>query len=377
MIRLHTPDISELEEQAVQNALRSGWVSTAGPQVNEFEKKLSDFTGSPFVVAFNSGTAALQIALITSGVTPGDIVLVPDLCYIATLNAIHHAGAVPLLMEVNEMDGQMDVAVLEKFLESESTEKNGRCIHSLTGKKIAAIVPLWAWGNSCDIEKIKILADTYHLELIEDAAAGIGTRSGNKHAGTFGKTGILSFNGNKILTTGGGGALLTADNSIAQLAQHLSVQAKVPGPDYVHDQQGFNNRMTNLSAALGIAQMERLTVFLERKKQIFAIYQSEIEKVEQVSVFPGLTSKGGNGWLFQIRCDYPQKLQDFLKSKDIETSRIWTPMSELKMNSALMRFLPEQNAQKLFSSVLCLPSSSSLQNTEMEQVIEGVKRFFN
>lgn len=251
---LHAPCLDEDDVQAVADCVRSGFVSSVGEQVSAFENAAADYTGARHAVAVVNGTAALMLALKVTGVRPGDLVITQSLTFIATANAIAHVGAEPLLLDVDKTLC-LSADALETFLRTECDGK----LHKATGKRIGAIVPMHTLGFMADMPRIMETAVQHDIPVVEDAAEALGSTLDGQHAGTFGKVGILSFNGNKLITTGGGGMLLTDDAELAAHARHLSTTAKQPHPyEFVHDETGYNLRLPNLNAALGLSQLKKV-----------------------------------------------------------------------------------------------------------------------
>ena len=275
---LHEPEFKGNEWAYVKDCIDTGWVSSVGKYVDEFERKLVEFTGARYAVAVVNGTAALHVALQIAGVKVGDEVLVPALSFVATANAVSHCGAVPHFVDSCESTLGLDVKALAAHLEriAERTAHGYR--NKETGRRIAAIVPMHTFGHSVDLASLMEVAARFSLPVVEDAAESLGSTYHGRHTGTFGCMGVLSFNGNKIITTGGGGAILTNDPEIARQAKHLTTTAKQPHRwEFFHDAVAYNYRLPNLNAALGCAQLESLPNFLSRKRQLAANYRKAFE----------------------------------------------------------------------------------------------------
>jgi perosamine synthetase len=264
MIPLSVPNLAGNEWKYIKECLDTNWVSSVGSYVDRFELLLAEFTGAQYAVATSSGTTALHLSLLLAGVQPGDRVLVPNLTFVASANAVRHAGAEPIFVDVDAGTWQMDLDLVENYLGSEQNRA-----------RVSAIMPVHVLGNMVDMKRLLALAARYELPVIEDATESLGTTLGGSAAGTFGLVGCLSFNGNKIITTGGGGMILTNDQSLAQRAKHLSTQAKADPIEFYHDEVGYNYRLVNVLAAMGVAQMEQLPGFLARKAEISAFYKQE------------------------------------------------------------------------------------------------------
>lgn len=310
-VALHEPCFEGREWVYLKECLDSTFVSSVGPFVDRFEQDLASYTGSRFAVAVVNGTAALHIALELAGVKESDEVLIPALTFIATANAVSYCNATPHLVDCEEDSLGIDPVALRDYLSEISEIKNDVCINKVTGKVIRAVVPMHTFGHVCNIESIMAIAEEYKLKVIEDAAESLGSTRCGRHAGTFGSLGAVSFNGNKILTTGGGGAILTNDEVLAKRAKHLTTTAKVPHPwNYKHDEVGYNYRMPNINAALGCAQLEKLEEFISIKRKIYDIYSNAFRTLEGVSIFSEPHNARSNYWL-----------QVLLLDKDVEHFR--------------------------------------------------------
>ena len=258
-VPLHEPCFSGNESKYLQECIDSTFVSSVGKFVNRFEKEIADYTRAKYAVAVVNGTAALHVTLLLAGVESGDEVLVPALSFVATANAIRYCGAVPHFVDSEERTLGMDPEALRNYLQSSSEQRDGICVNRNTGCPIRAIIPVHIFGQPCDLDGLLAIASDFNLALIEDAAESLGSTYQGQNTGTFGLLGTLSFNGNKTITTGGGGAILTDDPKLAKRAKHLTTTAKLPHRwEYLHDEVGYNYRMPNLNAALGCAQLEQL-----------------------------------------------------------------------------------------------------------------------
>lgn len=312
MVALHAPDIGLAEQEAVQTCLESGWISSAAPQVAEFESHLKDLTGAGFVVAVQSGTAALHLSLLTHGIGPGDEVMVSDLTFIATVNAVRYTGATPVLIDVEKDSWQMDLTLAKQYLDS-------------TPGKVKAIILVHTLGYPADAQAWKSLANRHGLILIEDAAGAIGSYREESHPGTTGDCGILSFNGNKLVTTGGGGAVLTNTESVAVRVRHLANQAKLPGPAYDHDAVGYNYRMSGLGAVIGLAQLNKLPSMLAAHQQKYLRYVDLMPE----ALFPAIPrASTPNHWLTTAMVPDRDNLQKAMADAGIQTRPVWTPIHQ-------------------------------------------------
>ncbi len=269
-VALHEPRFAGNEWVYLKECLDSTFVSSVGKFVDRFESELAAYTGAKHAVAMVNGTAALHIALRLAGVRPDDEVLVPTITFVATANAVTYCGALPHFVESEERTLGVDPVALREYLQRTTECRGDHCVNRATGRVIRALVPMHTFGHPVDIERLCAIARDFRLALIEDAAESLGSTVGERHAGTFGVMGTLSFNGNKTITTGGGGAILTNDRVLAGRAKHLTTTAKVPHRwEYLHDEIGYNYRLPNLNAALGCAQLEQLPAFLSAKRRLF------------------------------------------------------------------------------------------------------------
>ena len=269
-VALHAPVFGELEEQLVVEVVRSSYVSSVGAMVEEFEQEIARYTGAKYAVATNTGTAALHVGLTALGIDVDDEVITQSLTFVATCNAIKYCGAHPVFVDVDSDSLSLSPLHLEEFLSNNSEIRDdGRCWNIRTGRRIQACIPMHNLGHPARAEQIKEICSRFNVHVVEDAAESLGSYEGNKHTGRIGELGTLSFNGNKVITTGGGGAVITDDKNLADTVRHLTTTAKKPHPWlFLHDRVGFNYRMPNLNAALGCAQIKRLDKFLLLKTSI-------------------------------------------------------------------------------------------------------------
>lgn len=333
-IPLHRPVFEGNERQYLVNCIDSNFVSSVGEKVTEFEQKIAEFTGSKFAIATVNGTAALHVAIELAGVKPGDEVITQALTFIATCNAINYAGAKPLFIDVDLDTMGLSPSALENFLEENAEKKPEGTFNKTSGKRISACVPMHTYGFPCRIAEISKICEDWNILLVEDAAESLGSYVGNKHTGTFGKVSTLSFNGNKIITTGGGGMIITDDADLAKHAKHITTTAKVPHSyEFVHDEIGYNYRMPNLNAALGCAQIEQLDDFLTIKNEI-ANQWSDFFDGENVSFCSAIEGNKANHWLNTIILESKIDRDEFLKftnNNGVMTRPIWRLMSQLEM----------------------------------------------
>jgi len=333
-IPLHEPKFIGNEKRYLSECIDSTFVSSVGRFVDRFEEEIAKYTGAKYAVATSNGTSALHVALLLANVKRNDEVITQPLTFIATCNAIKYCGAQPVFIDVDKDTMGLSPIALKEFLENSTLIENQQCINIKTGKVIKACIPMHTYGHPCRIDVIKDICDKYHIVIIEDAAESLGSVYKNKHTGTYGQMGVMSFNGNKIITSGGGGCLLTDDEELAKKAKHLTTTAKVPHKwDFTHDMIGYNYRMPNLNAALLVAQLENLDSFLLRKQELATKYAKFFNNGNYRFVNE---PKGGksNYWLNSIILNNKQQRDDFLNetnSQGVMTRPIWTLMNKLPM----------------------------------------------
>ncbi|MFC5588752.1 LegC family aminotransferase [Sporosarcina soli] len=359
-VPLHEPTFDETEIEYVTDCVKSGWVSSVGKYVDRFERELAEFTGVKRAVAVVNGTAALQIALKIAGVQPDDEVFMPSLTFVATANAATYLQAVPHFVDVSEKTLGLDPVKLEEHIKGIGEMKNGKLMNKQTGRVIRAVVPMHTFGHPVDLDPLIAVCERYNLVLIEDAAESLGSYYKEKHTGGFGLVGALSFNGNKIMTTGGGGAILTNDDKLANYAKHITTTAKVPHRwAYEHDEIGYNYRMPNINAALGCAQLQKVPMFTEQKRQLTEIYQNMVNSLDSVSLFKEPAYTKGNYWLQTLMLEEQHDrdaILDCLNENGVMSRPIWTPMDELE----LYKKMPKADltvTKQLKTSLINIPST--------------------
>ena len=359
-IPLHEPRFIGNEIKYLTECIESTFVSSVGKFVDSFENEVQQFVGCKKAISVVNGTEALFLALHITGVKSGDEVITQPLTFVATANAISYTGASPVFIDVDKETLGMSSVALEQFLEQDTIMKeNGFLFNRHTNKRISACVPMHTFGHPCEIDKISSLCKTNNIPLIEDAAESLGSFFDHKHTGTIGRLGILSFNGNKVLTTGGGGMLLTDDVSLGSLAKHLTTQAKVPHKwEFNHDMTGFNLRMPNINAALGLAQLENLPLFIQKKRDLACAYISFFGELGVNFVREPQNCKS-NYWLNTIILEDREARDSFLEFSNnhgVMTRPAWTLMNKLPMyRSAYCNDL--SNAQFLEDRIVNIPSS--------------------
>jgi aminotransferase in exopolysaccharide biosynthesis len=358
---LHEPVFCGREWEYVKDCIDKGMVSSVGAYVDKFERMLEQYTGAKHAVAVVNGTAGLHIALKLAGVIPEDEVLVPALTFVASANAVTYCGASPHFVDSEERTLGMDPDKLREYLKNATEQRSGACFNKKTGKVIRAILPMHTFGHPVRLEELLKVARDFHINLVEDAAESIGSLYHGKHTGTFGLLGVLSFNGNKTITTGGGGAILTNSRDLAQKAKHLTTTAKIPHAwDYRHDQIGYNYRLPNLNAALGCAQVEQLPAFLAVKQRLYGFYKKACVDLEQALLFRQPDGCQSNYWLqtLILKGGVNGNLESILAhlhKEKILARPVWTLLSELKPFRACQT-APLPTAESLALRIINLPS---------------------
>ncbi|WP_299125728.1 LegC family aminotransferase [uncultured Tenacibaculum sp.] len=358
-IPLHIPNLKGNEKKYLNECIDSTFVSSVGKFVDLFETKVAGYTGAKHAIVCVNGTNALHLSLLLAGVKLGDEVITQPLTFIATTNAIVYANANPVFVDVDVDTMGMSPKALKEFLKENAELRNGECYNKITNNRIKACMPMHTFGHACRIEEIAIVCKEYNIELVEDAAEGMGSVYKGKHLGTFGRVSAISFNGNKIMTTGGGGIILTNDTALANKAKHLSTQAKVPHKwEYVHDDIGFNYRMPNINAALGLAQLERLDYFLENKRELAEKY-SMFFKQNSIEFFDERKDEKCNFWLNAIVLKDKEERDLFLSKSNesgVMTRPIWQLMNKLPMFEKNIKG-DLKNSEWLEERVVNIPSS--------------------
>ena len=362
---LHEPEFEGNELAYLKDCIDTGWVSSAGKYVDEFEKKLAEFTGARYAIAVVNGTAALHVSLQIADVKAGDEVIIPALSFVATANAVSHCGAVPHFVDSCESTLGLDAMALNSHLEKIAERTDHGCRNKETGRRIAAIVPMHTFGHAVDLDGLIEVATRFGLPVVEDAAESLGSFYHGRHTGTFGLLGVLSFNGNKIITTGGGGAILTNDSVIAFKAKHLTTTAKQPHRwEFNHDAVAYNHRLPNLNAALGCAQLERLPNFLSRKRQLTDNYRKAFASIPGICFIDEPKDCHSNFWLNAVRLSKPSmSLRDTLLAVAHEAGYQCRPVWKLLNKLPMYKDCPKADlsvAEALEASLINLPSSPKL-----------------
>lgn len=371
-IVMSAPDVGEAEELAVLAAMRSGWIAPLGPDVDKFEQELAARLGVNHGVALSSGTAALHLGLLALGVGAGDVVVTSTLTFAATTNAIVYTGAEPFFIDCLPDTGNIDPALLDEALTTLLA----------SGENVAAILPVDLLGKAVDYTRIIEIADRHGIPVLADAAESLGASHRGRPAGSFGHASAVSFNGNKVMTTSGGGMLLTNDAAVADHVRYLATQAREPVAHYEHTQIGYNYRMSNLLAALGRAQLARLDAMIARRRQLRQMYKEIFHHVAGVTVFGATDDSEDNAWLTTILVDEgiagwgSRSLADALAQQRIETRPMWKPMHQQPVFRGY-RSLLNGAADRLFEIGLTLPSGSALKDAQREAVRESIAAFLS
>ena len=384
MINLSVPNLSMDILDNLKECLESGWVSTGGRFIPEFETKVKNYMKTKFAAGVQSGTAGLHMSLQVLGVQRDEEVFVPTLTFIAAVNPTTYLGASPIFIDCND-SLCMDPLKLEKFCSEECDFKEGVLVNKKTNKKIRALVIVHVFGNMADMEKIMDIAKKYNLRVLEDATEALGTyytegRYKGKYAGTIGDIGVLSFNANKIITTGGGGMVVGDNEELVEKVRFLSSQAKKDTLYFIHDEIGYNYRMLNLQAALGTSQIDQLESFIETKIKNYNIYKEELEKIEGLEILPFVEGIRANHWFYSLKIDKEKygigrdELLQKLVDVEIQTRPIWGLIHQQKPYVDCQSYKIEK-ALYYYDRILNLPCSSNLTEKEVYQVIEKIREF--
>ncbi|WP_051010766.1 LegC family aminotransferase [Salinibacter ruber] len=371
-VPLHKPVFEGNEWDYVKECIDTEWVSSVGSYVDRLERDLAEYTGAKRAVVAVNGTAALQVCLRLVGVERNDEVLIPALTFVATANAVSYLDAIPHFVDSEERTLGLDPAKLGAYLDDIAEVRDGTCVNTQTGRPIRAVVPMHAYGHPVDLDPLQNICDTYHLALVEDAAESLGSLYKGEHTGTRGQCAALSFNGNKTITTGGGGAILTDDEALADEAKHLTTVAKKDHEwEYVHDRVGYNYRMPNLNAALGCAQLEQLPTFLERKRTLARRYQKAFADVEGVSFFQEPGFARSNYWLNVLLLDEADLgLRDAILEETNDAGFGTRPTWQLLSSLPMYEDCPQMDlstAGSLERRLINIPSTPSLVDSNHDQ----------
>lgn len=383
MIPLSAPFLKGNEWKYVKECLDTEWVSTAGKFVDKFEVDFGECVGIPYAVACVNGTAALQVALRIVGMLPGDEVIVPTLTFIATVNAVNYMGADPIFMDCDEYYN-IDVEKTAEYVYSQTEMRNGSTYNKATGRRIAAIVPVHIFGNAARLHELVEVCRERNIRIVEDATESLGTfyiYSGlkNKHTGTVGDIGCFSFNGNKIITTGGGGMIVTGTAEYAEKARYLTTQAKDDEVRYVHNEVGYNFRLTNIQAAIGVSQLERLPEILELKRKNYAKYKDRIDLIDGLTLAQSPLYARNNHWMYPLQIDQKvygkdrEELMEHLKVHGIQSRPVWY-LNHLQAPYRACQHYRIEKAFHMLETTLSIPCSASLNESDIEYVTDKLRR---
>lgn len=378
-IPLSIPNLSDLEKKYVIEALDDGWVSSVGPHVDKFEQRFAEFVGSKYAVACSSGTAALHVTLLLMGVEHGDEVLIPNLTFVATANAVAYAGAEPVLLDIDKSTLGIDTNSLQAFIKEHTEEKNGHLYNLNTGRRVKAILPVHMLGTPVDMNPLLELCRQNNIAVIEDATESLGSNYKGEPTGTLSEIACFSFNGNKVITTGGGGMITTDNEALAKRAKHITTTAKTDSVFFEHDEIGFNYRLVNILAALGLGQLERIDSFLEVKRKTQENYLNKLSGLEGVELFNAPDGYDSNYWLNMVSfSDQVIKdrglrgLVEHFQQKGIQTRPMWTLIADLPIYSHCFK-MPQINSVDLHKRSLSIPSSTCISENQIDRVVSAIK----
>lgn len=378
MIPLSLPNLSGKEWEYVKECLDTGWISTAGSFVDRFEMEFAQYIGVESSVSVVNGTSALHISLQLLGVKENDLVIMPNVTFVASANAISYVGASPLLIDIDEHSWQMDLDLLESFLSTEcNLDKADTPIHKETGRKIGALMIVHVQGNICDMDRLLAICNDYNLPVLEDAAEALGTLYKDQYAGTLGDIGCFSFNGNKIMSTGGGGMIVSHNSEKLKKAKHLTTTAKRDALTYFHDEIGYNYRLVNVLAALGVAQLEQLNVFIESKIKTASYYRSNLKGVGDIGFQSIQDEVISNEWLFTITTSSMNELLEYLNNNGVMSRPFWIPMNQLPMYSKNLYINHTDVSARVHDMALSIPCSTNITDSDLDMVVSNIKNFFN
>ncbi len=377
IIPLHVPEIGGRAWEYVKECLDTGWVSSVGSFVTRFETEFAAFVGASGAVGVVNGTSALHAALLAVGVQPGDEVLVSDLTFIAPVNAIRYCGAFPVFIDADARSWQMDAAKVERFFRERCEKRGDALINKKSGRRVRAIVPVHILGFACDIERIVLAAAQSGVKVVEDAAEALGVRVNGKHVGMFGDAAAFSFNGNKIMTTGGGGMVIARDPAVLAKVRYLTTQAKDDELEYVHNHVGYNYRLTNLQAALGVAQLEQMPSFIERKAVIGKRYLTELTAagLQTLEPFAGVSPTYWLNTFLLPRGTSIDQRKRFIRSlieRRIGARPLWHTIHDLPVSDGFEAYEIE-NSLDIYRRSVSLPSSAALTDRDFQTVVDTVR----
>ena len=379
VIPLSEPAIIGNEWKYIKECLDTGWVSSVGSYVNRFEKMVAEYVGCKYGIAVVNGTSALHLSLLVCDVKSDDEVIVPTLTFVASANVVKYCGAEPVFIDCCHDTLCLDVEKLKLFLEMECEQNDdGFTYNRTSGRRVKAIMPVHVFGHPVEMEALLELCKLYNIDIIEDATESLGSEYKDQKTGSFGKLACLSFNGNKIITSGGGGMVVTNDGCLAEKVKHLSTQAKTDSIEYDHDEIGYNYRLTNIQAAMGVAQMEGLDKFVEIKRKNALRYQNLLSNINSIEFLWEKPWVKSNFWFYTIKVStfHKKSLIDYLLSKNIQVRPMWKPIHILPMYKDCQTFRVE-SALNIYDTALNLPCSIGIKMEEIEFTVEKIKSYLS
>ncbi|MBT6053338.1 MAG: LegC family aminotransferase [Candidatus Scalindua sp.] len=378
LIPLSEPLISGNEWKYIKDCLDTGWVSTVGAYVTRFEEAIADYIGAKYAVATVNGTSALHVSLIACGVQPNDEVLVPALTFISPVNVIHYCNAYPVFMDCNTDTLCIDVQKVVDFIRKEcELRSNGYAYNKETNRRVKAVIPVHIFGHPTDMDMLLDVCVENNIDIIEDATESLGSEYKGEKTGSFGKAGCFSFNGNKIITAGGGGMVVTDDDDLSNKIRHLTTQAKRDSFEYDHDEVGYNYRLNNIQAAMGVAQMEKIDDFVQVKRKNANYYIELLANIKGLEFLRETEWAKSNYWLCTIKGpkEHKKLLIDHLLSENIQARPIWKLIHSLPMYSGFQSYQIER-AVDAYESCISLPSSVNIKQSEIEYIVNHIAKYF-
>lgn len=378
IIPLSEPEISGNEWKYIKDCLDTGWVSSVGDYVTRFEGMTADYVGTKYAIATVNGTSALHVSLIACGIQPGDEVIVPTLTFIAPVNVVRYCNAYPIFMDCEPDTLCINVQKIDDFISNECEQrKDGYTYNKKTNRRIKAVIPVHIFGHPADTDGLLEVCRKYNIDIIEDATESLGSEYKGKRTGSFGRTGCFSFNGNKIITTGGGGMVVTDDKDLAYRVRHISTQARKDPFEYDHDEIGYNYRLTNIQAAMGVAQMERLGEFINIKRKNAFMYKELLSGIEEVEMLWEKQWVKSNFWYYTIRIlkGHKKPLMECLLSKGIQVRPIWKLIHTLPIYRGFQAYNIEIT-EEAYERCINLPCSLNIKENEVGCVVDNIRNYF-
>ena len=378
MIPLSEPAIIGNEWKYIKECLDTGWVSSVGSYVNRFEKMVAEYVGCKYGIAVVNGTSALHLSLLVCDVKSGDEVIVPALTFVATANVVKYCGADPVFIDCDQETLCLDVKKLKRFLEMECIRKNdGYTYNKASDRRVKAVMAVHNFGHPVEMDNLIEICQQYNIDIIEDATESLGSEHKGQKTGSFGKLACLSFNGNKIITSGGGGMVVTNDGRLAEKVRHLSTQAKNDSIEYDHNEIGYNYRLTNIQAAMGVAQMEKLGEFVKAKRENALMYKELLSEVFEVKFIWESPCAKSNFWFYTIKVNSEHKkpLMEYLLSRNIQIRPIWKLIHALPMYYGFQSYEID-NAIDAYEGCINIPCSVDLKENDIEYIVKNIKDYY-